>query len=306
MITALLAPHHVSHGWLPSSSRSYRHHRTTAHRMVVTRTQYTIDDSVCPPTRPEKLEASVRKACASLDIFLSKRPIAAHTQQAFDSLHDLIGEEAKSKPIIMDSGCGTGRSSLLLGQMYPDHLVIGVDRSLARLSKQGMVSSEDDNTSSDSSSKHPIMCESMSDNVVLLRAELVDFWRCCPTDWNITKHYMLYPNPYPKQIRLTQRWYAHPSFPLILKLGVEEIIIRSNWEGYLKEFARSVEIANDFYAEQDESIQNFAEPYLSSAQLGPVPRTDKEVSLTNFERKYDAVGESTYELRLVASSTTAN
>jgi tRNA (guanine-N7-)-methyltransferase len=99
-----------------------------------------------------------------LDIFLSKKPIAAHTQQAFYSLHDLIGEEAKSKPIIMDSGCGTCRSSILLGQMYPDHLVIGVDRSLARLSKQGMVSSEDDNP------------------VILLRAELVDFWRCCPTE----------------------------------------------------------------------------------------------------------------------------
>ena len=34
---------------------------------------------------------------------------------------------------VMYSGCGTARSSLLLGSMYPNHLVIGIDRSLARL-----------------------------------------------------------------------------------------------------------------------------------------------------------------------------
>lgn len=291
----------------------------------VQRTEYTIDNIVCAPTRPDKLESAVAKACKSLNLYLEKKPIAKHTQQAFDSVVDLIESsnhpttlQTKTSKIVLDSGCGTGRSSLLLGEMYPDHLIIGVDRSFVRLSKQTSNDDDDDVSDDDeeqspsyvSSSRRPI-CELMSDNVILIRAELVDFWRLCDQkqkqgEWNIAKHYMLYPNPYPKQLRLTQRWYAHPSFPLILKLSAQEIVIRSNWENYLQEFATSIQIANEYYStsvEEQETpavVVNYAEPYLSSASKGPLPRTDKSIAMTNFERKYDACGESTYELKLVA------
>ena len=158
----------------------------------------------------------------------------------------------------------------------------------------------------------------------------------------ITHHYILYPNPYPTNVRLSKRWYAHPSFPLLLKLQADTIILRSNWNVYLQEFASAIELAHDYYSNFNSndltnnaitttttttinastpnviitkndntmsssrcsttttSITNFARPYLSSAKAGPNERMiDKSsTSLTNFERKYDNVGETTYELIL--------
>ncbi len=275
------------------------------------KTQYTIDASVCPPTRPHLLHSTVSKACASLDKFLARKPIARHTQDAFDSILELIG--SNPAPIVLDSGCGTGMSTELLGKLYPDHVVIGVDRSFSRLSKTKSLGvnsfvmdceEKDDGCEEDAQSveesKRPI-CEQLSTNTFLVRAELVDFWRCCQKqdDWTITHHYLLYPNPYPTHTRLTQRWYAHPSFPLILQLRSDSIIIRSNWEGYLKEFARSVEIAHEHY-DKINSEKNPARPYLKSARQGPTQRTDLSVAWTYFERKYDLVGEPTYELELLA------
>jgi tRNA G46 methylase TrmB len=308
------------------------------------KTQYTIDETVCPPTRPHLLNGAVTKACASLDTFLERKPIARHTQQAFDSLVELMGRPNQHPavvPIVLDSGCGTGRSTELLGELYPDCVVIGVDRSFARLSKkkktnkqlpnhhhqddgEGQLDDRDDiilspqgntneNNEEEEESKRPF-CQKMSNNTYLVRAELVDFWRCCQqqSDWTIAHHYLLYPNPYPTHTRLTQRWYAHPSFPLILKLKSQSITVRSNWKGYLEEFARAVEIASDYYDENVETngammsiddsggCPNPAMPYLESARQGPIQRTNLTIAWTNFERKYDQVGEPTYELRLEA------
>jgi hypothetical protein len=76
-------------------------------------TQYTID---CPPTDPETLKTVVTKHVQSLDRYLSKKPIAGHTRAAFDQLQqqnpDLLVQSRDSK-LILDSGCGTGRSSLV-------------------------------------------------------------------------------------------------------------------------------------------------------------------------------------------------
>jgi len=328
------------------------------------KTQYTIDDSVCLPTKEKTLEKAVHKACRSLEIYMEKKPIAAHTRRAFDILVDMIEEEERRQSatkssslplakrrydgIVLDSGCGTGKSTKLLAStIYPNHLVIGVDRSLARLTK----TKDNRNFIDESASEGQAYCYQVSDNAYLVRAELVDFWRCCvehgwtratckATDtWSdnnfgenknhkresndglkITHHYMLYPNPYPTNARLSSRWYAHPSFPLILKLGVATLIIRSNWKGYLSEFAKSVEMANEFYINSDTSrfkgavgpdensgecnVKNSALPYLNSAKEGPKERIDKSVSFTNFESKYDKVGESTYELVLERNTST--
>jgi tRNA G46 methylase TrmB len=338
-------------------------------------TQYTIDDSICLPTKKITLETSVHKACRSLDIYLDKKPTLPHTRDAFKVLLKMIEGNNDSNSnnnnnkmtvydgIVLDSGCGTGRSTKLLARdLYPRHLVIGVDRSFSRLTKtkdnrqslgddidgDGDDNSDDNNCGGKDDSTEvgdETYCQQISENAYLVRAELVEFWGCCiehgwttsisddcidtykgddddensnsrqkdeadnkkvnNNNLKITHHYMLYPNPYPTKKRLMQRWYAHPCFPLILKLNVETMVIRSNWDVYLNEFATAIEMANDFYCTSSIS-NNLALSYLSSAKVGPIERIDKSVALTNFEAKFDNVGESTYELILKKKNRTSS
>ena len=261
-------------------------------------TQYTINDDVCPPIDPADLTKIVQKHCSTLDRFLENKPIAKHTQAAFDQIFPFVDADKK---VILDSGCGTARSTLLLGEMFPEHTVIGIDRSLVRLNRNALStkgenseSKEDDADAPNEDSQQSF--QAVSSNTLLVRAELTDFWRCClKSEWDISHHFIYYPNPYPKKNRVKKRFYAHPSFPLILQIG-GEITLRSNWEGYLKEFAQSVEYAHELY--DTDSMENHAKPYLKDALIGPVERTDKSIAFTNFEKKYDDVGEMTYELHL--------
>jgi len=263
-------------------------------------TQYTINDDVCAPMDEAELSKVVQRNFKSLPLFLQHKPIAAHTKAAFD---DVFPHVDSSQKIIIDSGCGTGRSTLLLGDMYPDHTVIGVDRSFVRLTKNFKNENWAIDTNGRDESQRPY--QAISSNVLLVRAELTDFWRCClqaqrRNGWDVSHHFIYYPNPYPKKNRLKKRFYAHASFPLILQLG-GEIAVRSNWEGYLKEFAQSVLYGNQYYIDmnlKEDNEINVAAPYVRDALKGPIERTDKDVAMTNFEKKYDDIGEKTYELLL--------
>jgi SAM-dependent methyltransferase len=342
-----------------------------------TKTRYTIDDTVCPPTRPHVLRATVEKACENFDVYQTKKPFATHTVDAYNALVERIMSQSdvaddsnnnetiivNSRPVVLDSGCGTGRSTKFLAKRFPDHWVVGVDRSFVRITRnngtgissapsdmneesmddrdsvdEGLEIEEQDADASSVSSERAY-CQQVARNAFLVRAELVDFWRCCYQDlwqqndnhiaddsgpcetnnntfqWNITHHYVLYPNPYPTNQRLTQRWYAHPSFPLLMKLGSQKIVIRSNWEGYLKEFATAIQIGHECYDDCDtfdehkkeqQSNKNPMSRYVESARRGPVERQNKTVALTNFEAKYDKIGESTYELVLRSSTQTTS
>ena len=245
----------------------------------------------------------VQRNFQSLPTFLQNKPIAAHTRAAFDAVFPKIDP---SRNIILDSGCGTGRSTLLLGEMYPQHTVIGVDRSFVRLSKNAL---SDVVAGKDSPSERNQPFQVISSNVLLVRAELTDFWRCCllaqqENQWKISNHFIYYPNPYPKKNRVKKRFYAHASFPLILQLG-GDIAVRSNWEGYLKEFGQSVLYGNEYFSninlDEESEMLNVAAPYVKDALKGPIERRDKSVAMTNFEKKYDLAGEKTYELLLYYS-----
>ena len=186
------------------------------------RTQYTIDDTVCVPTDVVTLTKAVERSCRTFDKYLDKRPIAVHTRRAFETLlaHLDSTQHKNYHGLVLDSGCGTGRSTKLLAkQIHPQHLVIGIDRSFARLTKTqaNRPSSSSASSSSASSSSHPseedddggdgddddstndnttttnstcspvsfvpqkreIYCHQIADNAYLVRAELVDFWRLC-------------------------------------------------------------------------------------------------------------------------------
>jgi tRNA G46 methylase TrmB len=302
-------------------------------------TLYSINDQVCPPTDEQVLRKVVEKHCHSLHLYLDQKPIARHTQDAFDIVKEFVANATHAEGIILDrfvpcivscwnnikkcfgaltdiilspvmySGCGTARSSLLLGSMYPNHLVIGIDRSLARLWRNvkfrkgigedsvlvdGESKFEKGDKEYDSSMTTIVddgdvpAVQRASDNVILVRAELSDFWRLClMEEWNICQNYLLYPNPYPKKSRLKSRWYAHPAFPILLGLG-GNVVVRSNWKGYLEEFSTCVEIANECMG-------------FSYTAKGPTRQSccnTTTIAWTNFEIKYTNVGEPTYELIL--------
>ena len=146
-------------------------------------------------------------------------------------------------------------------------------------------------------------------NVLLVRADLIDFWTLCYTHQKnhhhppfppIVKHYLLYPNPYPKRSRVKHRWYAHPSFPLLLQLGASDLIVRSNWKLYLEEFMASVHYTSEYLQISEPGVDNFAARYVSleGNAVQRIDTTSGFQSMTNFEQKYVETGESIYELHL--------
>ena len=152
------------------------------------------------------------------------RPIAGHTYDAFQSAAKYVAVDGR--PIILDSGCGVGESTINLAQQHRDCLVIGIDQSEHRLQKNPYYNGEG----------------GLADNILLLRADCVDFWRLAlEADWLLQKHYLLYPNPWPKKSHIKRRWHGHPVLPSLLQLG-GELELRSNWQIYIDEFAKALEI----------------------------------------------------------------
>jgi tRNA G46 methylase TrmB len=147
------------------------------------------------------------------------------TVAAFDALQEELGAEREGAVtgLVLDSGCGTGDSTRQIARALPDCLVIGVDKSAARLRRGGMLS-----------------FPHREGNVVWLRADLATFWRlAAAAGWRLQQHYLLYPNPWPKPAQLRRRWHAHPVFPDLLRLG-GRLEMRCNWEVYALEFAAAV------------------------------------------------------------------
>lgn len=183
-----------------------------------------------------------------------RKPIARHTQEAFASVTQWY--ERQTGPLILDAGCGVGLSTRQLAEKFPDHTVIGVDRSEDRLTRAH---------------------GELPANARLVRADLVDFWRLAlASSWQPQRHYVLYPNPYPKSVHLKMRWHGHPVFPVIPALG-GRLELRSNWRLYVEEFALALRQATGVKAAV-EAFDAHGEP------------------LTPFEDKYQRSGQSLWRL----------
>lgn len=149
-----------------------------------------------------------------------RAPLHPPTVRAFEALRAVV--EGDGRPLILDSGCGTGASTRELARAFPGSLVIGVDKSAARLGRIG-------------AERFP----HREGNAAWLRADLATFWRLALADgWRLQRHYLLYPNPWPKPSQLQRRWHGHPVFPALLALG-GRLELRSNWALYAQEFARA-------------------------------------------------------------------
>ncbi|MGJ7456742.1 methyltransferase domain-containing protein [Halomonas sp. MA07-2] len=184
-----------------------------------------------------------------------RKPVAEHTRTAFASARTWLAARS-GIPLILDAGCGVGLSTRRLAARFPAHALIGVDRSESRLSRE---------------------YGSLSDNALLVRADLVDFWRLALADgWRPVRHYLLYPNPYPKAAHLKMRWQGHPVLPAILALG-GRLELRSNWRLYVEEFALAVH-------------------QVTGREAQVVIHEPKGDPLTPFEKKYHASGQMLWKL----------
>lgn len=194
----------------------------------------------------DKLEEVVRKYASTEYL----RPIADHTRTAFAEAEKFVEEFYKNSvrekdcadcgahKVILDSGCGTGESTLNIALANAGIPVIGIDKSVARLNKAGGAALNDAALNGAGTAPQ---------NMFLIRAELLDFWRLALAkvkagQWHIPYHALYYPNPWPKQSEATRRFHLHPIFPTLLQLG-DAIELRTNWEIYAREFAEAARIA---------------------------------------------------------------
>lgn len=186
-----------------------------------------------------------------------QKPIAEHSRAAFDAVADLVANWQGE--LILDSCCGVGESTAIIARHFPEALVIGVDKSAHRLQRN---------------LHHQSKAE--GNDYYLLRADLNDFWRLAAEQkWSLTRHFVLYPNPYPKQKHLQRRWHASPVFPSLVALG-GQLIMRSNWRTYLEE------------------VQVALQCYRFSSNVSALP--EPLAPMTPFERKYQQAGQTLYEL----------
>lgn len=180
-----------------------------------------------------------------------RRPIAEHSRHAFDRAQTFV--DRHGGPVVLDTGCGVGESTRRLADTYPGCAVIGVDKSGHRLDRHS----------------------ASQEHYLLLRADLVDFWRLAEqAGWRLQRHTFFYPNPWPKAEHLKRRWHGHPVLPSLLALG-GEIELRTNWDIYAREFAEALALMGWIHQLE---------------QWTPDP------AWTPFERKYQQAGQSLWRL----------
>ena len=191
-----------------------------------------------------------------------RREPSAAGRLAFASVVARLAEA----PFVLDAGCGTGAGTLALARSHPRALVLGVDKSAARLA---VGERQLDAARARAHDELGPRRDRAPPNVRLLRCELVDFWQlAAAAGLRCERQYLLYPNPWPKPEHLKRRWHAHPVFPALLALG-GTIELRTNWRVYAEEFAIAVRLAG-----WSAALEQFE------------PRE----ALTPFERKYAASG----------------
>jgi tRNA (guanine-N7-)-methyltransferase len=187
-----------------------------------------------------------------------RKPILDYNRTAFAAALAARDAWNPQAPLILDAGCGVGWSTLRIAEQFPDHFVLGVDQSSDRIGRGKPMA--------------------MPANALLVRADLVDFWRLLAEHGiRLARHYNLYPNPWPKIGHLARRWHGHAVFPVWQELG-GELECRSNWRIYIEEMARALTLLT--------GLPVLAEPYATDDPMTP------------FEKKYLASGHELWRCRV--------
>ena len=207
--------------------------------------------SSCQTSKHKNLSSIVRRHLATE----YKQPFHNFNVQIFKQI-ELI-KNIYHAPVILDSGCGTGESTRLIAREFPSSLVIGIDKSLHRLRRSGI----DENNGF-----------IHTDNYILARTNIVDFWRlAADASWQLQKHFIFFPNPWPKPAHLRRRWHAHPVFPFLLSLG-GYLELRTNWKIYAQEFSAAISVVTDQTVISESyipvsTISPFEKKYLTSKHV---------------------------------------
>lgn len=189
----------------------------------------------------ENLQAIVAKHLA----IPWQKPVSDYSLEQFAAIRSWLDRD--DLPLILDSGCGTGESSVTLAKQFPEFRILGFDRSEVRLNKLRRKTT-------------------IPGNCFTIRANAEDLWRqLVEAGIYPQRHYLLYPNPYPKSAHLKKRWHGSPVFPCLIALG-GQVELRSNWKLYLEEFAVALHCAA--------GIRSKLEPVYPHTPISP------------FERKY--------------------
>ncbi len=191
-----------------------------------------------------------------------QKPVSMHTLLAFDEIAERLEREGVTS-VILDSGCGTGESTIFLAQKYPERIIIGLDKSEVRLQK--------------------IKSKAVPSNALFVRADQFDFWRLVSvSELNVIYHTMFYPNPWPKKTHAKRRIFGHPAFVLLPKI-TKNIELRSNWLIYLQEFAAAWELLTGDACE--------------------INQIEVSTPITLFEKKFHDSGHPLYRLRTIGKRT---
>ena len=259
---------------------------------------YAIDVAVGHP----RVEWTCLKHMQHFKIWHEKFTPARHTAKAFRQVVDFVDSFYENRPflhgkrVIFDSGCGLGMSTAHLAQKHPNMPIIGIDRSISRLSKH--------HTSEGGEQQDTGFYRKIASNAILVRADLGAFWMMAldTSDWIVHSHYILYPNPYPKSKHLQRRWHGHSVFPAVLVLG-GDLIVRSNWEVYCNEMATAMNAivhGASRTCHLPEALEQLGQSEYDDVgfkkQKVQVKRICPDPAMTHFEQKYVDAGVLLYEL----------
>lgn len=187
-----------------------------------------------------------------------RKPVLDYNRAAFAEAMAARAAWRPEAPLILDAGCGVGWSTLRIAEAFPGHFVIGVDQSSDRIGRGKPMP--------------------LPGNALLIRADLVDFWRLlAESGVRLARHYNLYPNPWPKIGHLARRWHGHAVFPVWRELG-GIVECRSNWRIYIEEMAIALSLLS--------AQPVLAEPYATDDPMTP------------FEKKYLASGHELWRCRV--------